>query len=101
MTNSDSQEGIKLKDFVKMWTCDGTKLTEEARRRRQGSLWLLYAVYFPGSTYEYGRHMAMILKIHPKTKVILKHDLTNLSGEVYTNYRQGIDDWFDRHIGRY
>ena len=101
MASSDGEKGIKLKDFVDMWTSDGTKLVEEARRRRRGSQWLLYAVYFPGSTYEYGRHMAMILKVNPKTDVIIKHDLTNLSGEVYTSYRQGIDDWFKKHIGRY
>jgi len=101
LASTDCQEGIKLKDFVKMWTSDGTKLMEEARRRHKDSLWLLYAVYFHGSTYEYGRHMAIVLKVNPKTDVILKHDLTNLSGEVYTSYRQGVDEWFEKHIGRF
>lgn len=101
MASTDGERGIKLKDFLEMWTRDGTRLVEQERRDIDGSAWYLYSVYFPESTYEYGRHMAMILKVDAKTQVILMHDLTNLTGEVSSNHRQRIDDWFERHAGKY
>lgn len=100
MASTDGEQGLKLNDFIKMWTEDGTRLVEQERRHINGAIWILYAVYFPQSTYGYGRHMAMILKVDPEAEVILMHDLTNVSGEV-SNYRQGIDEWFERHAGKY
>lgn len=101
MASTDGEPGIKLKDFLEMWTRDGTKLVEQERQNIDGAVWYLYSVYFPESTYDYGRHMAMILKVNAKTRVILMHDLYNLSGELGANHRQGIDEWFERHAGKY
>ena len=101
MSSTDGEEGITLKEFLKMWTEDGTRLIEEERQSINGTIWLLYAVYFPESTNDYGRHMGLLLKMDAKTEVILLHDLTNLSGELTKSYRQGIDDWFTRHAGKY
>lgn len=95
------EQGIKLKEFIEMWTADGTKLVEQEKQVIDGTIWLLYAVYFPKSTCDYGRHMGMILKVDKESEVILMHDLTNLSGEVNDNYRQGLDAWFMHHAGKY
>ena len=101
MASIDGEQGVKLKDFIDMWQTDGTKLVEQERRNINGTIWLLYAVYYPQSTYDYGRHGAILMKVDAKTKVILLHDCRNISGEVGKNYRQGIDDWFNEHVGRY
>jgi hypothetical protein len=101
MVSTDGEVGLKLRDFLRMWRADGTKLIKESRRVVNGAVWLLYSVYFPDSTITYGRHMAMILKVDAKTRVILMHDLKNLTSEVKENYRQGIDAWFEEHVGKY
>ena len=101
MVSSDGETGVKLRDFLRMWRSDGTKLIRESCRALNGATWLLYSVYFPDSTIAYGRHMAMILKVNTKTRVILMHDLRNLTNEVKENYRQGIDAWFEEHAGKY
>ena len=101
MASVDGEQGIKLKDFIDMWQVDGTKLVEQERRALNGHIWILYAVYYPESTSEYGRHGAMLMKVDSETDIILLHDCKNISGEVNKNYRQGIDDWFKEHIGRY
>jgi len=101
MASVDGKEGMKLAGFLEMWTDDGTKLVEQERRNLNGAIWILYAVYFPNSTCDYGRHMAMLLKVDAKTDTILLHDLTNLTSELSSNYRQGIDEWFERHAGKY
>ena len=101
MASVDGEQGIKLKDFIDMWQVDGTKLVEQERRNHNGHIWILYAVYYPESTYEYGRHGAMLMKVDSKTDIILLHDCKNITGEVDKNYRQGIDEWFKEHIGRY
>ena len=101
MSSIDGEEGIKLKDFLDLWMADGTKLIEQDRRSINGHIWLLYAVYFPESTNDYGRHSAMLMKIDAKTEVILLHDCKNLSGEITENYRQSIDEWFSEHAGKY
>lgn len=98
MASVDGKSGLKLKDFIAMWESDGTKLIEQTRRSVNGHLWLLYAVYFPESTYVHGRHMAMLLKVDMESTVILLHDLTNITGEISSNYRDGIDAWFERHL---
>ena len=92
---------MNLSQFVALWQEDGTRLVEQQRRRINGAIWLLYAVYFPQSTYEYGRHSALILKVNAKGGKILMHDFHNLSGEVDLNWRQGIDEWFEEHAGKY
>ena len=99
--NAEGEQGIKLKDFIDMWQEDGTKLVEQQRKSLNGHVWILYAVYFPESTYDYGRHGALLLKIDSKADVILLHDGKNISGEVNPNYRQGIDEWFLKHVGKY
>ena len=101
MVSIDGQEGIKLKDFIKMWTEDGTRLIEQDRRKVDGSIWLLYSVYFPESTYDYGRHMAILLKLDAETEVILLHDLENLTGDLIGGGYRSLDEWFDRHAGKY
>ena len=101
MTSTDGETGMTLRDFLRMWRSDGTKLVRESRRVVNGAIWLLYSVYFPDSTITYGRHMAMILKVDTRTRVILMHDLKNLTSEVKENYRQGIDAWFEEHVGKY
>ncbi len=101
MSSIDGEQGVKLKDFINMWQVDGTKLVEQKRNQLNGHIWILYAVYYPESTNDYGRHSAMLLKVDKKTKIILLHDCKNISGEVNKNYRQGIDDWFKEHIGKY
>jgi len=101
MASIDGDAGLKLRDFLRMWRSDGTKLIRESRRVVNGATWLLYSVYFPDTTITYGRHMAMILKVDTKTRVILMHDLKNLTSEVKENYRQGIDAWFEEHAGKY
>lgn len=99
---------MTLVEFLKMWQEDGTQLIEQDRRVLNGSLWLLYCVYFPESTYEYGRHSALILKVDNKTDEILMHDVDNITGEATpeirpTVYRSGrtLDDWFEAHAGKY
>lgn len=99
--NSEGEQGINLKDFIDMWQEDGTKLVEQQRQSLNGHIWILYAVYFPESTTDYGRHGALLLKIDAKTDIILLHDGKNISGEVNGNYRQGIDAWFNEHVGKY
>ena len=99
--NTNGEKGVKLRDFIDMWQEDGTKLVEEQCKSINGHIWLLYAVYFPQSTLDYGRHGALLLKIDAKTEIILMHDGKNISGEVTKNYRQGIDDWFKEHAGKY
>ena len=92
---------MSLDDFISMWQEDGTKLLEQDRRVVNGSIWLLYAVYFPYSTDLYGRHMAMILKVDAITHVILKHDLKNIAGEDESNWRKTILAWFNSHVDQY
>lgn len=101
MASVDGEKGIKLGDFLKMWSEDGTKLVEQDRRSINGSIWLLYSVYFSESTYDYGRHMAMLLKVDAHSQVILLHDLENLSGTVMGGGYRSIEDWFERHAGKY
>ncbi len=101
MTSVDGQEGINLKDFIKMWTDDGTRLIEQDRRKIDCSIWLLYSVYFPESTGDYGRHMAMLLKVDAKTDVILLHDLENLTGSLMRGGYRSLEEWFERHVGKY
>jgi hypothetical protein len=101
MASTDGQEGVKLDDFIKMWTEDGTRLIEQDRRELNGSIWLLYSVYFPESTYDYGRHMAMLLKVDAKTDVILLHDLENLTGSIIGGGYRSLEEWFERHAGKY
>ena len=101
MASVDGEKGIKLEDFLKMWSEDGTKLVEQDRRSINGSIWLLYSVYFSESTYDYGRHMAMLLKVDAHSQVILLHDLENLSGTVMGGGYRSIGDWFERHAGKY
>jgi len=97
----DNKGDMTLTEFKRMWQEDGTKLVQQSRKILNGSTWLLFAVYFPDSTYDYGRHMAMILKVDKTTGEILKHDLKNLSGEVEHYGKQGIDSWFKEHAGKY
>lgn len=101
MASTDGETGIKLRDFLRMWRGDGTKLVREKCRVMDDATWFLYSVYFPQSTADYGRHMAMILKVDIKTRIILMHDLKNLTDKVRENYRQGIDAWFSKHAGKY
>jgi len=101
MASTDGQEGVKLDDFIKMWTEDGTRLIEQDRRELNGSIWLLYSVYFPESTSDYGRHMAMLLKVDAKTDVILLHDLENLTGSIIGGSYRSLEEWFERHAGKY
>ena len=101
MSSVDGEQGVKLNDFINMWQTDGTKLIEQERRNINGHIWILYAVYYPESTYEYGRHGAILMKVDAETEVILLHDCKNLAGEVNKNYRQGIDEWFNEHAGKY
>ena len=101
MSSTDGETGVKLLDFIKMWEADGTKLVQQDKKNVNGHTWLLYAIYYPESTNDYGRHSAMLMKLDRKTQVILQHDCKNISGEVNKNYRQGIDEWFKEHVGRY
>lgn len=101
MLSTDGQEGIVLEEFITIWQADGTKLKKEREVPYNGHLWFLYAVYFPESTEEYGRHAALLMKIDSKSRIILVHDFMNLSGEITTNYRQQVDEWFERHIKEY
>ena len=101
MTSTDGKTGLKLRGFLQMWRSDGTKLIRESHKIVNGATWFLYSVYFPDSTLNYGRHMAMILKVNTKTRIILMHDLKNLTDKVKENYRQGIDTWFEEHAGKY
>jgi hypothetical protein len=101
MPSTDGQEGVKLAKFIKMWTDDGTRSVEQDRRKLNGSLWLLYSVYFPEATCEYGRHMAMLLKVDAKSKVILLHDLENLTGNTIGGGYRSLEEWFKRHAGKY
>mgnify|MGYP001571625903 FL=1 len=100
MPSVDGQPGIRLADFMAMWQEDGTKLVEQDRCVVNGMTWLLYAVYFPESTWDHGRHMAMLLKVDTPSDIILLHDLKNITGEV-GNYRAEIDKWFQEHVGKY
>ena len=84
-----------------MWQSDGTRLVEQIRKEMDRYTWLLYGVYFPQSTYEYGRHMAMILKVDTTSGEILMHDIRNIVGEAATPYHESIDKWFNEHAGRY
>lgn len=88
-------------EFQKMWEEDGTKLHLQKDVPNNGHIWKLIAVYFPGSTAEYGRHMAMILKVDGTTGEILMHDLKNITGENPINWRATIDSWFESHVGNY
>lgn len=90
---------MTLKAFKELWEADGTRLIQHERKRLNDSDWYLYSVEFPQATNEYGRHMAMILKVDPKTEDILMHDLKNQRGAA--NWTQEIDDWFKQHVGRY
>ena len=88
---------MTLEEFHKLWTEDGTRLVEHDRRIRNGFLWILYGVYFPESRVDYGRHMALLMKVDVKTKEILGHDLHNIRGE--TVHREV--DWFLDHVAKY
>lgn len=101
MTSTDGEQGIRLRDFYRMWTDDGTKLIKQDIRRINGTLWLLFSVYFAECTLEYGRHMALLLKVDGKTKVILAHDLENMTGSAIDGGHRSIREWFDQHAGRY
>lgn len=101
MSSEDGEQGITLKDFWVMWTDDGTKLVKQDLRRINGAIWLLLSVYFPESTEEYGRHMAMLLKVDTKTKVILLHDIENLTGTAIGGGYRSINEWFEKHVGKY
>lgn len=94
---------MTLTEFKKLWETDGTKLVELEKRNLhdKDELWLLLAVYLPESTYDYGRHMALIIKCNAKSKEILMHDVRNLSGEVTSFSESEVSDWFERHVGRY
>ena len=100
MTSVDGQPGMRLQDFIALWTSDGTKLTEEDKQELNDATWILYSVYFPDSTQDYGRHMAMLLKVS-KDGIILKHDLENLSGTQIGGGHRDIKDWFLKHVGVY
>ncbi len=101
MTSKDGDIGIKLDEFLKMWTADGTQLIEQDKADLNGSIWLLYSIYFPESTEDYGRHMAMILKVDRQTNIILMHDLENLSGSAIGGGHRDLKDWFEKHKGKY
>jgi hypothetical protein len=88
---------MTLERFLKLWTEDGTRLVEHDRQVRNGFLWILYGVYFPESTVDYGRHVALLLKIDGQTIEILGHDMHNITGE--TVHREV--DWFLDHVAKY
>lgn len=88
---------MTLEEFLKLWTEDGTRLVEHDRQIRNGFLWILYGVYFPESRVDYGRHMALLLKIAGNTGEILGHDMHNITGE--TVHREV--DWFLDHVATY
>jgi hypothetical protein len=88
---------MTLERFLKLWTEDGTRLVEHDRQVRNGFLWILYGVYFPESTVDYGRHVALLLKIDGQTKEILGHDMHNITGE--TVHREV--GWFLDHVAKY
>lgn len=100
-SNLETETGVKLEDFLAMWRLDGTRLVEQDRRSIDSYLWLLYSVYFSDSTYDYGRHMALLLKVDEKTQVILAHDVENLSGDVINGGHRSVQEWFDKHAGKY
>jgi len=100
VASEDGEEGMKLKDFIEMWTKDGTRLVEQESQQVNGYKWILYAAYFPDSTWDYGRHMAMVLKVN-KDDVIVMHDLTNISGEVGQYNKRTLNEWWKRHAGKY
>jgi len=41
MASTDGERGIKLKDFLEMWTRDGTRLVQQERRDINGAAWYL------------------------------------------------------------
>ena len=88
---------MPLEEFLKLWTEDGTRLVEHDRQTRNGFLWILYGVYFPESTVDYGRHMALLLKIAGTTGKIPGHDMHNVTGE--TAHREV--DWFLDNVAKY
>ncbi len=88
---------MTLEEFLKLWTEDRTKLVEYDRQVRNGFLWILYGVYFPESRVDYGRHLALLLKIADNTGEILAHDMHNITGE--TAHREV--DWFLDHVAKY
>jgi len=92
---------MTLTEFKTMWCSDGTKLVEQDKRvlDDKDEIWYLFAVYFPESTVEHGRHMAMILKCSNEDEIMM-HDLKNISGTAESN-RRLMDEWFERHVGKY
>ena len=88
---------MKHDDFKTMWEQDGTKLVLIDRREEQNTYWILYAVHFPESTIDYGRHTGLLIAVDKRTDVILAHELNN-QRMVYSSYTQFIQDWFERHV---
>lgn len=91
---------MKLDSFLIEWRRDGTRLIELCREYSNGAMWLLFAIYLPESSADYGCHMALILKCD-REEEILKHDMTNLHGEINSLSKREIEDWFRNHVGKY
>jgi len=95
---------MKLSEFKAMWEEDGTKFVKQAEKVHGKGHWYLFNVHFPYGTADYGRHMAIILKVDSKTREVLKHDTKNTSSAISNKpapWTTEIQQWFDKHVGRY
>ena len=94
---------MKLRDFVKMWTDDGFRLSKQTQKTIGKQKWVLYNVNVPYFASDYGRHMAIIVVIDRETGEILAHDEMNTSLRNYPNHpwTQVTFEWFETQVAQY
>lgn len=88
---------MKLAEFITMWEGDDLKMVEEERRIIDGATWILYSVTEVISTYDYGRHYALILVIN-KDEEVFSYNFLNIRSRDPQPWRPQVQDWWERHI---
>jgi len=88
---------MNLRQFKRLWEKDGLEFIEEERRSLNGTTWILFDVVEPQSTYDYGRHYALMVVLGKRGKVIA-HNFKNISSATPGPWRQQVDAWWERHL---
>ena len=86
---------MNKQELISMWENDGFKVVKHREVEQEKHLWVLYAVYQPEGTEDYGRHFGMLLVIDKKTSKIIGHDLEN---QFDHSPSLGLESWFERHV---
>lgn len=93
----------QLYDFLHDWEKDGFEFKQLDRpKTTDEAKWYLYGVTLPYSSYDHGRHTALMVAVEPKTLEVLAHNFKNIhangNGFNRGEWRKQILEWWDEHV---